>query len=223
MSDRSAYFRARRRRLRDERKCIQCRAGLQKGDGVRCIECTEEHRIAERDRWHEPAFKRKQQARRVRLTEVRKQQRLCSCCGKARPVGDNAWCDGCLQRNKLYSILGTGQTRKPAIRARENWREYVPLDEAEQSYRVRLLRALWWMDWSETREIFRASGIEDDYWSRDRNAAQVTLGRLVKYGLVDRRVTDKPQNADYRITEAGRAEVQRYRTGDLKLRFKRAA
>ena len=35
---------ARRLALVAARKCIQCRAGLQDGDGVRCVECARKHR-----------------------------------------------------------------------------------------------------------------------------------------------------------------------------------
>lgn len=222
MSERSEYFRARRARLRADRKCIQCRAGLMDGDGVRCLECSEAHRHDERARWHEPGYQRRQSARRARRMRDLVAKRLCTCCGKAAPTDDRAWCDGCLQRNKVYAVLGAGITRLPARRAPSRTEpRYVPLDEIERNNRVRLLRALWWLGWVDTRELFDAAGVDSDPRSVDRNGAQVALGRLVKYGLVEKRegravkalVGLTSSWADYRITAAGRAEVANYRRG----------
>lgn len=212
-----------RRKLNQQ--CVDCEAGLpDDAESVRCVECTASH-VKSQTKHLRTAHGRERDNKRIGAKRERwRVDGLCVRCGGDRDAG--LVCRACLDRMKLArSGIPTIGKRLPTKRAPigRELIEYQPLDEAVQSHRVRILRALWWRDWSETREIFQAAGIEDDYWSRDRNSAQVTLGRLVRYGLVERRVTDKPQNADYRITAAGRAEVARYRAGDLKLRVRRAA
>lgn len=229
----TAAKRAYAQKLRDDRRarrrCRDCDAGLQDGDKSRCVECKERNSLAQQ-KWRKNGGTATETKRRRRIKAERRQLKLCARCGDQS--GDKYECESCAFKRKLQTAGVAQIDRKPALRAPSDareLREYRPLDEIANTYRVRVLRALWWLtnqpgEWAETREIFQAAGVEDDYWSRDRNTAQVMLGRLVRYGLVERRVTDKPQNADYRITDAGRAEVALYRKGEMmRVRVRRAA
>lgn len=208
------------------RLCVDCEAGLpEDADSVRCVEC-KERQLGSQTRYLKTDKGR--EAFNTRLVTKRATWRasgLCTRCGGARDR-DGKLCTVCLHKLKCirHGVLLT--VRMPTIRARGAGREiatYQPLDELEQGYRVRLLRALWWRDWSNTHELFDVCGVDASGESTDRNNAQVMLGRLVKMGLVEKRLLGRQTKlADYRITDAGRAEVARYRTGDLKTR-KRAA
>lgn len=221
-----AYAQRIRDQRRAERKCRDCEAGLQDGDRSRCVECRERNSAAQ-VRWRAENGYEVERKRRKQLHAERRELNLCVRCGASS--GGKYECEACAHKRKLQeagvSVLATVGERKPAIRAGlTELRTYQPIDEAEQSFRVRLLRALWWLGWVNTLELFDVCRIEQDGESRERNGAQVMLGRLVKYGLVEKRLVGKQTKlADYRITDAGRAEVARYRAGDLKLRARRSA
>lgn len=86
-------------------------------------------------------------------------------------------------------------------------------EDGHGQWRLKLLRALRFFDWTDTQDLFNAMGVAQDSESAERNAVQVALGRLVRLGLVERRaaLTQKKLlgvvGSDYRITDAGRAEI----------------
>ena len=89
--------------------------------------------------------------------------------------------------------------------------QYRPTDEAGQMSRPRLLRAMRWLDWSNSTEILAVLNIEEGTRTKERNALQQALSRLVGYGLAERR--NRVGMADYRLSTAGRAEADRLRGG----------
>ena len=78
---------------------------------------------------------------------------------------------------------------------------YRSIDDLLAAPRLRLLRALRWFDWVESRDLLAVLEVDADSESRERNSMQVTLGRLVRLGLVERRANL------YRVTVAGRCEA----------------
>lgn len=112
-------------------------------------------------------------------------------------------------------------------RCSECWdavRTYLPIDEAMNSTAARLIRALRWLDWTQTRDLFDLLNIDQDWTSHERNAAQQAIGRLVKHGIVERRqfrdfVTHRcangggPASGDYRLTLKGKRIADRVRFG----------
>lgn len=211
--------------------CVDCEAGLDEdADSVRCVEC-KERQLESQTRYLKTD--KGKTAFNTRLSTKRaawRQAGLCTRCGGDRDR-DGVLCETCCHKLKCirHGVSTIAQpARMPTVRAKPNSEHYQPLDERKQNFRVRILRALWWLsvggDWSDTREIFQAANVTDDYWSRKRNGAQVALGRLVKLGLVEARAGSLNEWRDYRITDAGRTEVAAYRRGEFPpLRGRRAA
>lgn len=85
--------------------------------------------------------------------------------------------------------------------------DYRPFDDADRRLRTRMLIAIRFHDWVTGQDINDQMGIEHDA----RNAATVTLQRLVKDGLVERR--DIEATPEYRITQAGKIECDQLRKG----------
>lgn len=207
---------------RAKRQCVDCAAGLIEGDmRVRCLECREAAADYRRTYARNGGRAAETAAQRERRRRHDANGR-CRYCGKPRDDEERKMCSNCRYQHKLWrSGLSVAayprDERAPALHAKHDG--YQPLDELEQNFRVRILRALWWLsgggDWSDTREIFQAANVADDSGSRERNSAQVSLGRLVKLGLVERRSGSPSEWADYRITAAGRAEVVAYRRGNF--------
>ncbi len=219
-----------RKRLYWERKlagrCVDCNAGLTDEDtGVRCVE----HRAAEVSRNKayaaKPRVRKAIQKRERSLRAERVANRLCMYCGE--PLHErlrNVSCAGCRRHRRITNAArkagssgnhGTDITpiRMPTI-------PYQPIDEREQNMRVRMLRALWRLtndgEWADAADILLAASVEmndERGGSRERNRAEVMLGRLTKGGVVDRRGERK--SYFYRVNEISRAEVRAWRVGEL--------
>lgn len=86
-------------------------------------------------------------------------------------------------------------------------------EDGHGQWRPKLLKAMRFYDWVDTQDLFAAMGVEQDCESVERNTVQVSLGRLVKLGLVERRSGNVMKKllglvgSDYRLTDAGRAEI----------------
>lgn len=221
-----AYGQAVRRQERKQsRRCIDCAAGLQPEDGVRCVECASSH-LLRTGKYSKSS--RGAATRRTRVKELRRKRNrigLCPECGGERD-DDRKLCSTCRFKQKLIkagikSVAAARPVRMPTKRAEP----YTPLDEIERNHRVRLLRALWWLGWVDANELFTVVGISEDYDGSERNSAQIALGRLVKAGLVEKKIPPQQKTwANYRITTAGRDEVAGYRNGVYPvLRGRRAA
>lgn len=225
---------AAKRRRYHERKlaglCVECAAGLpEDADNVRCVECRDVHLKSQLKYLKRLDVIESERNRWKRTRAGWRERGLCTRCGANRDRSGCVLCSECsdeLKRIKCGVMTATApapHTRIPTLKA--EIRAYQPLDEIAQSYRVRILTALYWLsvggEWSETREIWQAAGLSDDYAGVERNSAQVALGRLVKLGLAERRTLRVRftgfggRFADYRITDAGRAEVKAYRNGDM--------
>lgn len=220
MNARGNYHRTRRAKAVVERRCVQCLAGLQPDDGCRCVECAEAHRISAKKSYAK-LDPQKRRERTARLAEERNAAGLCAHCGKEPRDGDRKWGRGCLQKNKEYDAIGKSYVRGTDITPiRMPTIPYQPLDEREQNMRVRMLRTLWRLtndgEWADAAEILLAANVEmndERGGSRERNRAEVMLGRLAKAGVVDRRGERKSYH--YRVNEISRAEVKAWRVGEL--------
>jgi hypothetical protein len=93
---------------------------------------------------------------------------------------------------------------------------YVPLDEWLERPRIKLLRALRWMDWTTSGAAYLAIGVPDFDRSenRDRDRYVSALSHLVRAGQVERRrvswqgLRARASEYEYRITDRGRAELR---------------
>jgi hypothetical protein len=230
--------------------CVDCQAGLQSDDGLRCVECNERDFIRQRKylrsergrlktRARERAlYHRDVEASRARRRDGYQDRKVAGVCPRCTSpaLPDHTLCERHRKKlnkaNRLYrkrkregvTVLATvrRRKRKPSPKRHPGTVEsiwaYQPADVLKNAYRYRLLTAMWWLDWVNTKELFDVAGVDDDPRSTDRNSAQIALARIVKFGLVEKRNLRGATFADYRITDRGRAEVARYRTGDLKRR-----
>ncbi len=214
----NANRRARYLKRKLDSVCIDCAAGLQDDDGLRCVECAEKAATSRKVYYntkHGRAMERAQhRARYARLAVARK----CPSC--QRPATRGVWYDehhafqrDANTRHRARKAAGISQMYpRPLAPQPQRAKEpaYTPFDEV--STIVRLLRALRWMDWTTSRDWHEACGIPDFVVSADyaanavRNAAAVMITRLVRLGLVERRRTRN--NYEYLITAAGRAELE---------------
>jgi hypothetical protein len=81
-------------------QCVDCRAGLQLGDGVRCIECTEAHRKRRRAYGRTARGRAVNAAHLARLRTRRKAAGICAdCTAPARP--GHVACEACAHLRKL--------------------------------------------------------------------------------------------------------------------------
>lgn len=249
-AERNRNIREMRAQRRANRRCVECDAGLQETDNVKCVECVERARVtarryvaknrtriraANRDRKRERYAKDPAGSARKQREHIlrRKVAGLCIEC-KNPALEDNIRCAfhrekrNALARNWWRKTSGSKEIRKvmDAVAYRKQERAhmgtradnrmheihaYQPLDAALETPRVKLLRAMRWLDWSQPRDIFDALGLsrhDATAW----NTYQASLLRLVKQGLVERRAIGR-QVADYRITEAGCIASDALRTG----------
>lgn len=226
-----AKKRAYAKQVYEERKarqvCARCEAGLQDDDGTFCVECSERDLTGKRRRARSEEGRQLERARSDRDRQRRLERGVCMYCTQPRVEGQKR-CQQHVEMNrgwqKAYRTrkaagIRVEIARKPISLSATEAHPYKPLDELEISMRVRLLRSLRWRDWSSTMDLFDAMNVDQDANSTERNSAQVALGRLVKSGLVDRRVPPGQRvGADYKITAAGCTEVERLRSGDLNRR-----
>lgn len=154
---------------------------------------------------------------------------LCQSCGRDLDPRSRVRCTkhrleaNATQRNfRLRKRAGVSPicTKAPAAVPHERYR---PLDELKQKPRARILLQLSWFDWAAPLDLFAALNVDmsDGQNSTERNTYDVTLQRLTRMGLAERRCVEGGL-AEYRITAAGRAEVARMRAGDF-TSHKRAA
>jgi hypothetical protein len=112
--------------------------------------------------------------------------------------------------------IGVADLRLTQCRECSTWiATYMPVDYALSCMRARMLRALRWLDWVESRELFiEVMGLDEDFAAPERKAAQTCIKRLVASGLVERRsYAGRRHHLDYRITEAGRRVADQVRFG----------
>jgi hypothetical protein len=152
---------------------------------------------------------------------------ICTQCTRTRSPGSST-CDGHREVRRLESYVrylrsenrdvtaalaeyealkaSMRQPRKPIKRAREPEQiEPVLEDEGRGRMRGRILRALRFFDWTRAGDLFIAMDLELDAASHEYNNAAVMLSRLVRLGLVEK--VGPHNESDYRITDAGRAEI----------------
>jgi hypothetical protein len=228
-----AHLLAYRRELYTSRKlaqqCVDCAAGLQDDDGLRCVECEDRNRAAKKvsrnrdGRAVEKAYERKTRA-------ARRANGLCSGCSEPAAAGKSR-CEKHLELHREYTRNWARAKRAGLTRSKPNPFQaapapempYQPLDELKQKPRARILLRLSWMDWVTPLELFATLNVDmsDGSQSTERNTYDVTLQRLARMGFVERRRVGK-QTPEYRIAQTGRTEVARMRAGDFTVQ-KRAA
>lgn len=117
----------------------------------------------------------------------------------------------------------TKRTRSPRVnRGVRDVLAYIPLDERLDTPRIRILRAMRWLEWTSVRDLFDLLGVaylaEDQ---REWEAHMAQMSRMVKRGELERR--GKLNAYEYKLTDKGRAESDRFRFGDLTPRHPRKA
>lgn len=223
------YDRAKYQHRVDHEQCVDCGAGLQEGDAQRCVECNERDATAKSARARTSEGRRLKRERARVMRERFRADDVCISCGRDLDPRSTVRCAkhrleaNETQRNvRARRLAGVTpiRTETPIVKALEPYR---PLDELKRKPRVRILLQLSWLDWVEPLDLFTVLNVDmsDGQGSTERNTYDVTLQRLVHKGLVEHRGVGSRTN-EYRIAQAGRAEVARFRTGDF-VTQKRAA
>lgn len=89
-------------------------------------------------------------------------------------------------------------------------KRYVPRDVKLGTPRAVLLRAMRWLDWSRSSDVFEAADVPSNTDNpQGHNAMAVTLSRLVRDGLVEAR--GKRGEQFYRLSDSGRREADQLR------------
>lgn len=144
----------------------------------------------QRDRYH----RTRNANRNARRERVRSERALTPCEWCGDPIG-----------------IVTTRTRRCAD-CRFAYENYRPHDETTHRMPARLLLAMRWLDWALARDVFEVAGVDANTDSTEWNLASVSIARLVKRGLVERRVPRRRLLwADYRLTEAGKREADKLR------------
>lgn len=215
--------------------CIQCEAGLQEGDSIYCVECAEARKEIQRryrrrnaaaiaDKERERYQRNREESRRYRR-ELRLRKKLAGQCQSCTEpsLEDSVFCEFHRDENRLRSRI-TQAKRKTGKAPRELVREIRALTRRERkrdhaqeqpenpvsvpdNLRVRLLRAMRWMDWSSARELGEAIGIVG---AQHRDALYQSLLRLTRVGDAERRERPGAHNV-YRLTPAGIKNADRIR------------
>lgn len=205
-------------RLKAAGLCIDC-AGPKETGLVRCDYCHDVEKLRQRGKRKTKKHRATCRKRSRRYREAQQSNGLCMFCPRAADRGTKCTFHADLHikatkewrtRQKL-GIPAPPRELEP-IEVEMPTAPYVPLDEQAQSAKLRVLRRMRWMDWSNTQEIGDAMGVSTTHGSREGNTVQAALGRLVKDGLLEKRLLGSMRwHADYRITKAGIAAVNRER------------
>lgn len=229
---------ARRRARYQERKlsgkCIDCAAGLQEDDGLRCVECEESATISKM------RYNRSSRVRRRtrRIVNKRRNERraagLCIACGVSASPRSKLYCDEHLAARRVHQLNYRARRRAgmPTIQRKsradiqipsDSAVGYVPIDAIESSCRVRLFLTMLRFDWIDTRELFDVLGVPEFDAARventERNALARYLSRMVVDGFADRRGTHGKY--EYKLNDTGKSEAAKIRNGENMI--KRAA
>jgi len=179
-----------RRKLAGE--CVECAAGLQDDDGLRCVECAEVARTSLSKTRTARYWRRRAEGKCVDCESPRLSHVL-RC--ELHNAHHNARQAAYVRRNGGAQPKGSPSVSNVA---------YEPAP-AELTKQDAMLRALSHWDWVTMTDLFFAMDVEEDYKSEARNAAAQMLGRLVKMGQAES--TGKHGERLYRITPAGRALI----------------
>lgn len=138
---------------------------------------------------------------------IRVENGMCVDCPRIAENGKR-YCARC-HRRRLAVWRRYARKRRRAARAAV--RTYLPLDTVINLTRVRVLRAACALEWFSTYEINRELGVVD---VRVRNTVTQMLGRLTKFGALERRVATGGEGMrapggkyEFNITANGRAEI----------------
>lgn len=88
-------------------------------------------------------------------------------------------------------------------------RRYTPLDETLAMPVTRLLRALRWFDWTRPSDLYVVLELAE----HEKSAYSAALSRMTKSGLVERG-DHSTDGWAYRLSDAGRAELDRRLRGE---------
>lgn len=221
---------ARRSEVYQDRKarqvCVDCAAGLQEDDGVRCVECEEADR--DRKRLYQRSDEGRAMIKRMRANYARENaaKGLCARCPRPR-TETSILCVECralltastarwrARKKAGVVLLATERNRRKAEEREAIRREILEKqardEDAPRARRVgdarrRVLRALSRLDWPSSTELMVALETGDDPLGREYNGFAVALSRLVRLGFVVRR---GPRGAfEYSLTELGACEAR---------------
>lgn len=186
--------------------CIDCAAGLQEDDGLRCMECAELERLYARRYRANGGQTRENVKAKARRIE-RQGAGLCAWC-RSPVVPGSVLCHGhALSRSKTRARLRAAKRAGiVAIRPPRSLALPSRVDTTEQraSGRISLLSVLSNSEWLSMGQVLERLHTEQS----ERNTRTVLLGRLVKQGLIERRGAWR-HASEYQITPAGRAELAR--------------
>lgn len=221
--------------------CIECRAVLQEDDGLRCVECTERASDARKRYRATKAGREKERAAHKRAFDQRRASGLCGHCHEPAMPG-RAACAGHLAYHRKKSLEWVRAKRagivpikrKPVIpripgRLVEG-KGYLPVDEMESRPRVRIVRALAFVEWISFEDLRVILNVPswDENDPHEYDAYSQMVSRLTKRGVLERRkvmsITLRTDACfEYRLSDKGREELARYRSGDLVRKQRRAA
>lgn len=234
MSERTAKRYA---QLKAARLCVDCRAGLQDDDGVRCIECA-----ADRSRRSLNYARQHPEVQRAYLTRARdrvnayrrdlrtakKLARICIDCTEPC-LDDNLRCrlhrDAAQTRVReswrrlhgsdaireiaavAHPIGRPAGPRRPMLRAPTE-PALPPIVAPEDAATTRVLRALRWLEWPGLAELIDAvAGLTNGGDSGAYNAWTQVVVRAVRRGWVEAR--GPTGGRDYALTASGRVQLDR--------------
>lgn len=188
--------------------CVQCTVDLTDDEGVLCDVCAQAKAESNRPYWRAASTRKRHNERQRRDRAARIAARVCVRCPKPTN-GERSLCDGHAADQSARDARRREMKRQgiTPITSAKPRKKYIPLDELLESPKIRLLRAIRTFEWAMSSHLMNhlsvPSRTED---KRVHDVYSQHLARLCANGLVERR--GLPPNSEYRITAAGRAELE---------------
>ncbi len=209
---------ARYERRKLEQRCIDCDAGLQEDDGLRCVECAESATEAKRKYWASGKPCERTAAWHRADYAQRKAIGVCLHCSKPAAPG-GVMCSTHRAEASARSVASKRRRKQgialmPKSRAAPQSVQsapYHPMDGVLSKPTVRVLRAIRFFDWAPSADILDAAGAPEYVFrsgvgtNTERNGITSALKRLASDGLVDRRGSHP--RFEYRINARGKAAL----------------
>jgi hypothetical protein len=198
--------------------CVDCAAGLQEDDGLKCVECGDRDKAAKAGRRTTPEVRaREAVSRRARRAQWIANGK-CAHCGGKRDRLEVRNCADCREmilvatrsyrQRKRAGTVGTSvvvERRLELVRDTDAPSRYIPIDDRLRKPSTRVLRAMRFLDWSPAKEVLEACDAPDDVRTAERSTLMSTLCRMWKRGLVE--VRGVLGAREYRLTASGREAV----------------
>lgn len=186
-------------------KCVDCGSELADGDGVKCARCDradKDRKAIAREERPGLLIRERNRAKRYRR-ELLAAGKCIQCKGARGDNGTKMRCRSC---------------QDDANKATATYRARVASRSTELALpRVRIMRAMRFLDWSTSAEILESAGVA----FVERGSYQAALSRLRKGRLVEARNPERTravvragmQSTEYQLTEQGRKAVARLLRG----------